>query len=210
MNDPRLTNLGEALTRFAERLTWLRPFQSAEDPATLEQVRSILDEWVLIEPHLELLEAVTGKQSMEPILARVESLRAQVRMAFLLEVGKLLQVMELRWTNEMLMRVPMVLKKVTPEEQSRPEVAKVMDELKVMLKEWPEPERMFRESMQAADNCESASVALHKKLKEEWPEEWTPAMQARLETADPPGLKAWRDELRSEYAELQQRLTEQA
>ncbi len=202
MNDPRLKRLLEALSRFAERLSWLRPFQGAEEPESVENVRAILDEWALLEPQLELLEAVVGREQLAPVLVRVAKLRAQVRMAFLLVVWKLLYVTELHWTNEMLMRVPALLAKLPPAEAAPPEIADALRKLGGTFKEWPDPERMFRESMQAADNCEPVMKALHQQLLKEWPEEWTPAMQTRLERLDPPDIQAWREELRRAAAAL--------
>ncbi len=205
MEDSRFISLLEALTRFIERIKWLRPFQVAEDPATLEEARGVLDEWALLEPHLELLEAVVGKQELAALQARVDMLRAQVRLEFLLAVGRLLQVVELRWMNELLMRVPAALKKLPAAEEQNPATADALGRLRSSLKEWPEPERMFRESMQAADNCESAVKTLHQKLLQDWPEEWTPEMESRFEHLKQTDSKAWREELRREAAELKLR-----
>ncbi len=205
MEDSRFTGLLEALTRFIERLKWLRPFGGAEDPATLEEARGVLDEWALLEPHLELLEAVVGTQELAAVQARVDMLRAQVRLEFLLAVGRLLQVVELRWMNEQLMRMPAALKKLPAAEELPPALANALSKLRGLMKEWPEPERMFRESMQAADNCESAIKTLHQKLLKDWPEEWTPEMQSRFEHLNPTDHKAWREELRREAAKLELR-----
>ena len=136
MEDSRFTGLQEALTRFIERLKWLRPFQGAEDPATLEEARGALDEWALLEPHMELLEAVVGRPEMAGLQVRLEAMRVQVRREFLLAVGRLLQVMELSWMNEMLMRVPAALKKLPDAEEQSPAVANALSKLRGLLKEW--------------------------------------------------------------------------
>jgi hypothetical protein len=205
MNDPRLKPLMEVLTRFIERISWFRPFADAEEPWTLEALRSVLDEWEQLEPHLELLEAIGGSERMATLLLQIEQVRAQVRMTFLLAVGKLLQVTDQYWTNEMLMQVPIALKKLPPGEKVPAHIAAKIDKLRGMLKEWPEPEVMFRESMRAADACEPVMTALHKALLDDWPVEWTPSMQTRLEHLQPDDMKVWRDELRHEAAELEQK-----
>lgn len=203
MSDPRIESLREALHRFTERLSWIRPFQGPEEPATLEEVRSIMDEWALLEPHLELLEAVAGRERLAPLVQRVEELRARKRMAFLLAVGRLLHVTQLLWTNEMLMRLPGLLKKLPPEVAQSAEMTEQLAGLRAVMKEWPEPEQMFRESMKAADNCEPVVTQLQEQLLKDWPEEWTDAMQTRLEQLEPDQALAWRAELAAEAAELE-------
>lgn len=206
MNDSRITGLLEALTRFAERLAWLRRYEGVEEPASQEEAREVLAEWALLEPHLELLEAMVGTQELAELQVRVDALRLQLRAAFLVAVGRLLIVSQLRWTNEALLKVPAALRKLPPAEEQKPAVVDALTKLRGMLKELPEPEQMFRESMVAADNCEARLKTLNQQLLQDWPEDWTPEMQSRYEQQDSQGAMAWMNELRCEAAEVEKKL----
>jgi len=200
-SDPRVSALREALDRFTERLGWLHLDWSPEESADLEDVRTILAEWADLEPHMELLEAMVGKPRLATVLDCIEKMRARVQMAFLFAVDRLLWPLLMEWLNEMLMRVPAVLKKPVPPELE-PRQAMIRERLATMVGTVPDLETMFRQSMQAADNCEEESRAAYARLIKDWPDEWTDEMQTRLEALTLVDAQAWKVEIEAAQKDL--------
>lgn len=200
-SDPRLPVLKEALNRFTERLGWLRHGWSPEQSADLSEVRTILGEWSDLEPHLELLEAVVGRPALAQVTDWVEKARARVQVAFLIAVRRLIYPLLMRWLNEQLLRMPGALSKEVPPELE-PQKAKLREQLAAIIGTVPDLETMFRQSMQAADNCEEESRKAYMQLIKDWPNEWTDAMQARLETLTLNDARAWLAEVEEEQQEL--------
>ncbi len=200
-SDPRVAALRGALDRFTERLGWLRLDWSPEEPADLQDVRMILGEWSALEPHLELLEAVVGRSEMASVLDCIEKMRARVQMAFLIAVDRLLWPVLMTGMNEMLLRVPALLKKPVPPELE-PSQAMIRQHLATMVGTVPDLETLFRQSMQAADRYEEESRAAYTRLIKDWPDEWTEAMQKRLESLTPEDAHAWKVEIETAQRDL--------
>ncbi len=186
-------------------MDWFAPFGPTEEAAPAETVQAILDEWELLEPHLAQLEAMGHKERLAPLRKVAEGMRARVRVTFLLQVRELLQVAQLHLANELMMRLPRLLKKAAAKEEIPPFAAQALEALKARMGKLPEPEVVFRESMEAADKCETLMTQLHQKLQKNWPDHWTEEMQRRLENPNQEDHEKWLEEVEQELNGLYQR-----
>ena len=205
MRGPPLNEILEAITRFTERLQWFVPFGPTEEAAPAETVQAILEEWELLEPHLAQLEAMGHQERLAPLRKVAEAMRARVRVAFLLEVREFLQVAQLHLANELMMRLPTIVKKLSAKQDLPPDAAQALEALKARMSKLPEPEVVFRQSMEAADHCETLMTQLHQKLQKNWPDHWTDEMQRRLENLTEEDHEKWLEEVEQELNALYQR-----
>ena len=205
MSGPPLNEILEAITRFTERLQWFVPFGPTEEAAPAETVQAILEEWELLEPHLAQLEAMGHKERLAPLRKVAEVMRARVRVAFLLQVREFLQVAQLYLANELMMRLPTLLKQLSAKKDLAPDAAQALEALKARMSKLPEPEVVFRQSMEAADHCETLMTQLHQKLQKNWPDHWTDEMQRRLENLTEEDHEKWLEEVEQELNALHQR-----
>jgi hypothetical protein len=186
-------------------LQWFVPFGPTEEAAPAETVQAILEEWELLEPHLAQLEAMGHKERLAPLRKVAEVMRARVRVAFLLQVREFLQVAQLYLANELMMRLPTLLKQLSAKKDLAPDAAQALEALKARMSKLPEPEVVFRQSMEAADHCETLMTQLHQKLQKNWPDHWTDEMQRRLENLTEEDHEKWLEEVEQELNALCQR-----
>jgi hypothetical protein len=151
------------------------------------------------------LEAMGHKERLAPLRKTAEAMRARVRVAFLLEVREFLQVAQHYLANELMMRLPTLLKKLSAKHDLPAKMAQAVEVLKAQMSKLPEPEVVFRQSMEAADHCETLMTRLHQKLQKNWPDHWTDEMQRRLENPTEEDHEKWLDEVEQELNALNQR-----
>ena len=205
MSGPLPDEILEAITRFTDRLHWFMPFGPTEEELPVETVQAILAEWELLEPHLGRLEAMGHKEELAPLRVAAESMRARVRVAFLVELLKLLQVIELYLHNEMMLRLPPLVKRLSAKDDLSAEMAETVKVLMAQMSELPEPEVFFRKAMETADLCEPHMTQLHQNLQKNWPDHWTDEMQRRLENRNQEDHEKWLEEVEQELNALCQR-----
>ncbi len=193
MSSSSRRELGEAFARFAEMMSWFT--LPGGDGVSPEKVRLVLAEWdEQIAPHLDCISAVQREVIETKVNPRVERLRAKLRLLFLETLGEAL-VIRIDWllADEMT-RVPAKLRAL--EGQGHRGLAAILARTTGHAQGGSyQPAALFWEGEQ---RCEAAEGHWKKKLAEfhcHWHEDFSAAVESRLENADLAGLRAWQAEV---------------
>lgn len=203
MKDKTEVALAAALAHFAERLSWLVASQASDEAEELEKIRLMLHEWdSRVAPVVSQIRDPQILQQLQGLLPGISSMRARVRHAFCVDLGFMLQVRMNALLWEKAMGTVSKMKKL--ETEAATETLQILQGAASDLMGRPyDPETFFRTAMDNADQGQGRWQKLHADLRRNWPEEFTPEAESRLQSADAEALLDWIKELKQEIHSLQ-------
>lgn len=203
MVDPRLLEFLQALGPFTERMHWLLPESGQGQPVPLERVRALLAEWEELERNHLPLPSAHLQTTIQPVLEMVQGWRVRIQAEFMFAVMEMLEAWSHCRTGEQMMKLPGVIKQRLAEGRVE-EVQPLLDDYREARGSEFDAEVAFRAMMAGADKKEAIWQGKLKALQREWPEHWTPPMQARLDAGNHEDLQQWHGQLFSEIDQLAQ------
>lgn len=198
------TTLLDALNRFNERVSWFNADRSSEDGLETDETRILLHEWdEHIAPHIPGITAPRLRAQLQAVEHNtIRIMRAKIRLVFHCDLYWTLKA-RLDWQFcEATLNIPRIVQK-THQNATPGQLAEYRALEHRVLGQDLDIADMFRVFMDAADSHEANWQKKLAELQRDWPDELTPAIETRLQTADFMSGQTWLAEIFAEIQHLQ-------
>ena len=208
MSEDAKESFAQALTRLAEMTNWFAARCGPGESFTREMERMVLADWdEQIVPRLHTLPAELRQRIEGDCIPMMEQVRAKRRMLF---CGELYHAVEARlsWlVAEAMAVLPAHMGKI--QEHADPEILAMMKaSAKVLLGCEFDPASIYHATDRQSEEAEAEWKRQRAVLRCDWPEDFTPELEAQVLEAIMPELYLWMQRLLAEIEEIQERYPE--